>query len=133
MPAPLSIVVFGTGSLGKEHARLYADLASAGRIRFAGLFDINHDTAKKFADKYHTHAFATADEAIVNCTAASVVTPTHTHFDLAKKLLEAGRHVLVEKPMTDNAEEAGALVRLAQERNLILQVGHVERFNPVLK
>src|SRR5213076_1458996 len=63
----------------------------------------------------------------------SVVTPTVTHFDLAKKLLEAGRHVLVEKPMTDNTEQAGELVRIAQERRLVLQVGHVERFNPVLK
>jgi predicted dehydrogenase len=133
MSAPIHIAVFGTGSLGKEHARLYADLAAAGRIQFAGIYDTNPDTAKKFADKYHTRAFPTADEAIANSTAASIVTPTHTHFDIAKKLLQAGKHVLVEKPMTDNADQAAELVHLAQQHNLILQVGHVERFNPVLK
>jgi predicted dehydrogenase len=133
MSPPINVAVFGTGSLGKEHARLYADLSAAGKIKFAGIYDTNPDTAKKFADKYNTRAFATADEAIAHSTAASIVTPTHTHFDIAKKLLQAGKHVLVEKPMTDNAEEAAELVRLAQEKNLILQVGHVERFNPVLK
>jgi predicted dehydrogenase len=133
MSALISIAVFGTGSLGKEHARLYAELAAAGQIQFAGIFDINAETARKIADKHHTRAFTSAEEAIVNCNAASIVTPTHTHFDLAQKLLHAGKHVLVEKPMTDNVDEAGELVRLAQQKNLILQVGHVERFNPVLK
>lgn len=128
-----NVVVFGTGSLGKEHARLYADLAAAGKVNFAGVYDVNAELAKKFAEKYHVKAFAGVEEAVANCSAASVVTPTVTHFELAKKLLESGRHVLVEKPMTDNVEQAGELVRLAQEKNLILQVGHVERFNPVLK
>jgi predicted dehydrogenase len=128
-----SVAVFGTGSLGKEHARLYADLAAAGKVNFAGVFDVNPEVAKKFADKYGVQAFTSVDDAIAHCSAASIVTPTVTHFEIARKLLEAGRHVLVEKPMTDNAEEAGELVRLAQERRLVLQVGHVERFNPVLK
>jgi predicted dehydrogenase len=132
MSAQTSIVVFGTGSLGKEHARLYAELAATGHVQFAGIFDLNPETARKIADKHHTRAFTSADEAIAHCTAASVVTPTTTHYDLARKLLQAGKHVLVEKPMTDNADQAADLVRLAQEKNLILQVGHVERFNPVL-
>lgn len=129
----IRVAVFGTGSLGKEHARLYADLAAAGRVEFAGVYDVNADVAKRFAEKYNTRAFASIDEAVANCTAASIVTPTTTHFDLAKRLLEAGKHALVEKPMTDNTEQAAELVRLAQDRRLILQVGHVERFNPVLK
>src|SRR5687768_5983664 len=133
MSAVTSVVVFGTGSLGKEHARLYADLAAAKQVNFAGVYDISPDVARKFAEKYRVKAFASVDEAVQNCTAASIVTPTNTHFDLAKKLLEAGRHVLVEKPMTDNGEQAGELVRLAQQRGLVLQVRHVERFNPVLK
>lgn len=133
MSAITNVAVFGTGSLGKEHARLYADLAAAGKVNFAGVYDVNAEVAKKFAEKYNTKAFSSIDDAIANCSAASVVTPTITHFQIAKKLLEAGRHVLVEKPMTDNIEQAGELVRIAQEKNLILQVGHVERFNPVLK
>jgi len=63
----------------------------------------------------------------------SIVTPTTTHFELAKTLLQQGKHVLVEKPMTDNAAQAAELVQLAQQKNCILQVGHVERFNPVFK
>lgn len=133
MSGTINVAVFGTGSLGKEHARLYADLAAAGKVNFSGVYDVNAEVARKFAEKYHVKAFSSVDEAVANCAAASIVTPTITHFELAKKLLEAGRHVLVEKPMTDNVEQAGELVRIAQEKKLILQVGHVERFNPVLK
>jgi predicted dehydrogenase len=133
MSGLLNVAVFGTGSLGKEHARLYAELAAAGKVAFAGVYDVNAEVAKKFAEKYRTRAFGSVDEAVAGCSAASVVTPTVTHFELAKKLLEAGRHVLVEKPMTDNTDQAGELVQLAQQRGLVLQVGHVERFNPVLK
>lgn len=133
MSGLLNVAVFGTGSLGKEHARLYAELAAAGKVAFAGVYDVNAEVAKKFAEKYRTRAFGSVEEAVAGCSAASVVTPTVTHFELAKKLLEAGRHVLVEKPMTDNTDQAGELVQLAQQRGLVLQVGHVERFNPVLK
>src|ERR1041384_6708446 len=99
MSGLINVAVFGTGSLGKEHARLYAELAAAGKVLFAGVYDVNADVAKKFAEKYRVRAFATVEEAVAGCSAASVVTPTLTHFDLAKKLLEAGRHVLVGKPM----------------------------------
>jgi predicted dehydrogenase len=133
MSGLLNVAVFGTGSLGKEHARLYAELAAAGKVAFAGVYDVSAEVGKKLAEKYRTKAFASVEEAVAGCSAASVVTPTVTHFELAKKLLEAGKHVLVEKPMTENTKQAAELVRLAQEGGLILQVGHVERFNPVLK
>src|SRR3954463_13108787 len=77
-----NVAVFGTGSLGKEHARLYAELAAAGKVVFAGVYDVNAETAKKFAEKYRVKAFASVEEAIANCSAASVVTPTVTHFEL---------------------------------------------------
>jgi predicted dehydrogenase len=124
--------VLGVGSLGKEHARIYAELAAAGQIHFAGVHDLAAVQAAKTAEKYRVPVFASFEEALASADAFSVVTPTHTHFDLAKRLLAAGKHVLVEKPMTDNATEAGELVALAQAKAVILQVGHVERFNPVL-
>ena len=127
----IKVAVLGTGSLGKEHARIYAELAAAGKITFAGVYDVSAETAKKIAEKYGVRAFASVQEAIQACEAASVVTPTVTHFELSKALLEQGRHVLVEKPMTDQAETASALVELAKTHNRILQVGHIERFNPV--
>lgn len=133
MAAKLKVGVLGTGSLGKEHARLYAELAAAGHADFVGVYDVVPEAARKVSDKYRVRAFASVNEAADASDVLSIVTPTTTHFELAKALLLRGKHLLVEKPMTDNAAQAAELVQLAQERKLILQVGHVERFNPVFK
>ena len=133
MSSPLKVAVLGVGSLGKEHARIYADLAAAGRVAFAGVYDVNAETARKVANKYRTQCFASSSDATSASDALSVVTPTATHFELTQSLLQQGKHVLVEKPMTDNAAQAAELVQLAQRNNCVLQVGHVERFNPVFK
>src|SRR5580698_7912790 len=132
MSAKLKVAVIGVGSLGKEHARLYADLAAAGQIIFAGIYDLSAPQAAKIADKLRVPVFASLDDAIAGAQAFSAVTPTNTHFELACRLINAGKHVLVEKPMTNNAAQAAELVQLAQEKNAVLQAGHVERFNPVL-
>ena len=125
------MAVLGTGSLGKEHARIYAELAKAGPAEFVGVFDVDTGAARAQASKHGVRAFASVDEAAAASDALSVVTPTTTHFALAQELLTLGKHVLVEKPMTDNAAQAAALVALAQSRGAVLQVGHVERFTPV--
>jgi predicted dehydrogenase len=125
------VSVLGTGSLGKEHARIYAELAAAGEVEFMGVFDVNPAAAQAIAEKHRTKAFASVEEAATASDALSIVTPTTTHFTLAKHLLGAGKHLLVEKPMTDNAAQAAELVQLAQAHGCVLQVGHVERFNPV--
>ena len=125
------MAVLGTGSLGKEHARIYAELAKAGPAEFVGVFDVDTGAARAQASKHGVRAFASVAEAAAASDALSVVTPTTTHFALAQELLTLGKHVLVEKPMTDNAAQAAALVALAQSRGAVLQVGHVERFNPV--
>src|SRR5438045_2371075 len=100
-PMP-KVAVLGTGSLGKEHARIYSELAAAGRVEFVGVFDTAPERARKVALPLGVRAFHSLDELIEACDAASVVTPTSTHFELACKLVERDRHVLVEKPMTDN-------------------------------
>lgn len=125
------VAVLGTGSLGKEHARIYAELAREGVVQFAGVYDVNPEAARIQAAKHGVRAFASVDEAAAASDALSVVTPTTTHFTLARQLLSQGKHLLVEKPMTDNAAEAAELVSLAQSKRAVLQVGHVERFNPV--
>ena len=127
----LSVAVCGAGSLGKEHARIYSELAAMGKLRFVGVYDTAGEVAKKIAQKYGVRPFQSLAEAIDAGEALSIVTPTSTHFELAKSMLLAGKHVLVEKPMTDNAIQATELVQLARERNCVLQVGHVERFNPI--
>ncbi len=125
--------MIGTGSLGKEHARIYAELAASGAVDFAGVFDTNQEHARRTAERHGVKVFSSLQEAILASDALSVVTPTATHYELSKQLLDAGKHVLVEKPMTDQAQTAADLVRLAQLNNCVLQVGHVERFNPVFK
>jgi len=131
MALPLKVAVFGTGSLGKEHVRIYAELAAAGRVELAGLYDVSADAARKVAAKYNARVFDSVAAAAAHVEAVNIVTPTTTHFELARTLLHQGKHVLVEKPMTDNAAQAAELVALAQRQNCVLQVGHVERFNPV--
>lgn len=133
MSVPIRVAVLGVGHLGKEHARVYAELAKAHQVFFVGVFDSNSINARHIAERHGVRAFESVEELAAASEAVSVVTPTSTHFDLAKQLIEAGKHVLVEKPMTETATQAEELVRLAQQRDLIMQVGHIERFNPVLK
>jgi predicted dehydrogenase len=125
------VAVLGVGSLGKEHARIYSELAASGQVEFTGVHDLVADTARKWAQRFQVRAFGSTAEAAATSDALNIVTPTTTHFDLAKALLQQGKHVLVEKPMTDDTAQAAELVQLAQQKNCVLQVGHVERFNPV--
>ena len=131
MASPIKVAVLGTGSLGQQHARVYAELAAAGQVELVGVHDSSPEAARKIAARHGTRALNTAEELAAACDAVSIVTPTNTHFELAKSFLEQGKHVLVEKPMTDDTAEAAELVQLAQAGNCVLQVGHVERFNPV--
>ena len=121
----------GVGSLGREHARIYAELAAAGLVEFAGVYDVAGENARRIADRFKVRAFGSIVEAAAASDALSIVTPTTTHYDLAKTLLQQGKHLLVEKPMTDDTAQATELVRLSQQNRCVLQVGHVERFNPV--
>ncbi|MBL6765946.1 MAG: Gfo/Idh/MocA family oxidoreductase [Verrucomicrobiae bacterium] len=129
---PLRVAVIGVGALGQHHARIYGELAREGGVELTGIFDANLEQARRIASEIGTSVHESIDAAIAASDALSVVTPTTTHFEIAGKLLRAGRHVLVEKPMTDTSEHATALVALAHEQGRVLQVGHVERFNPVL-
>jgi predicted dehydrogenase len=133
MALKVKVAVLGTGSLGKEHARIYSELAAAGLVEFAGIFDTNTDAARRIAARHKARIFNSIAEAAENADALNIVTPTVTHFELAKTLLAQGKHVLVEKPMTDDTAQAAELIRLAQKNNCVLQVGHVERFNPIFK
>ena len=131
MASKVKVAVLGTGSLGQHHARIYSELHAAGAVELTGIYDAHAETARKIAEKHNLRAFASIAEATAASDALNIVTPTTTHFDIAKQLLATGKHVLVEKPMTDSSEQAAELCELAQKNNRVLQVGHVERFNPV--
>ena len=105
----------------------------AGGVELAGVYDANLDTAGRVAAKHQARIFKSISEAAENSDALNIATPTTTHFEIARPLLAQGKHVFVEKPMTDDTAQAAELIRLAHENKCVLQVGHVERFNPVFK
>ena len=121
--------VIGTGSMGKNHARIFGELPN---VNFTAVLDQNTETAREIASRYGAAAVASLDAFADAVDAATIATPTVTHFEIAKALLERGKHVLVEKPFTETPEQARELCDLAQSRGLVLQVGHIERFNPVM-
>jgi len=127
----IKVAVLGVGALGQHHARIYSELQKAGKIEFTGLYDANPERAKEISKQHDIPVLSSPEAVLSSAEALSIVTPTTTHFELASQALEAGLHVLVEKPMTEDASQASELVQLAQDNNCVLQVGHVERFNPV--
>jgi predicted dehydrogenase len=129
MSQRVKVGVAGVGHMGKEHARIYSELQEA---ELVGVHDSNPDTARKIAAKCKTRAFGSLEEMVDAVDAASIVTPTTTHLVIAEPFLKRGKHVLVEKPIAMNTEEARKLVDLAEKHGAKLAVGHVERFNPVL-
>lgn len=123
----LQIGVIGAGMMGENHVRLLSTIYG---IKLAGLFDLDPARAAVIAEKYRTKAFATLPELIAAVEAIILVSPTSTHYELAKELIAAGKHLLVEKPLAATAAQAEELVQLAKEKGGVLAVGHIERFNP---
>src|SRR5437660_5592895 len=125
----LRVGVVGVGHIGSNHARLYSEIRSA---EFTAVYDVDPISNRTIAIKFGPTPAKSLDEFIGMVDAASVATPTDTHYEIARSLLGRGKHVLVEKPITDNTAHAAELTELAAQKGLILQVGHVERFNPIL-
>ncbi|MFC6718260.1 Gfo/Idh/MocA family oxidoreductase [Natrialbaceae archaeon GCM10025810] len=126
---PLRTGVVGVGSMGENHARVYGELRG---VELAGVFDLNDEVARDVAATYGTEA-RSFDDLLERCDAVTVAVPTAAHYDTVSACLEAGVHVLVEKPIAETVEEGRALAELADERDLVLQVGHIERFNPAVQ
>ena len=120
------IGVIGVGHLGAAHLK---NLITIDEVEVVGLFDIDSDRAEEIASKQQTVSFASQEELLDNVDALSVVTPTNSHFEVALEALNRGKSVFVEKPICDDLENARTLVKTAEEKNCILQVGHIERFS----
>jgi predicted dehydrogenase len=129
MSSPIRAGVVGVGSIGKNHARIYSDLPG---VEFSAILDTNAETAKVISDQYGAKTVAELSEFAALVDVATVAAPTPNHYEIGKFLLNEDRHLLIEKPITETPEQAEELVKLAKERAVILQVGHVERFNPIL-
>ena len=125
----MKIGVIGVGHLGQHHARVFSELDNAELI---GIYDIDHSRATLIAEKNHCKAFETVEELLLKVDAISIAAPTITHFEYCKKCLENNKNVFVEKPICSNLNDAKKLVSLADKKNLKIQVGHIERFNPAI-
>ena len=123
------IGVVGAGHLGKHHIK---HLSNHKGVDFIGVFDINEDSLKNICDEFSVRPFKNLEELISLCDAVNIVTPTNTHFDIARKFLNQMKDVFIEKPITNTVEEALSLIDLAKTNECILQVGHIERFNPTI-
>jgi predicted dehydrogenase len=128
-PKKINIGVIGVGHLGSLHSKMYDEIETA---NFVGVFDVNEEKRNEVASKYRVKAFASMDELLRVVDAVSIATVTMTHFEVAKHVLMAGKHVLIEKPITSTLAEADELIAIAKQKNVLIQVGHIERFNPAI-
>ncbi len=126
----VNIAVIGAGYLGKFHAQKYAALDNC---QLVGLIDSDSATVKEMANLYPDAKASTDFQTLIDdVDAVSIVTSTPSHFEIAKQFLSRGKHVLLEKPMTSTTEQAQELIKIAEDKHCILQIGHIERFNPTV-
>lgn len=126
----LRLAVIGVGHLGKEHARILSDMPD---VELVGVVDVNAEQANQVAVRCKTQYFEDYRALLCHIDAAVIVTPTVTHHEVASELLRNGISLLVEKPLTASVEQAEELVELARRHGALLQVGHIERFNPAFE
>lgn len=128
----LRVAAIGVGSLGRHHGRNYAELAAEGRVKMVGVCDANAETAATIAADNKCASFTDWRELTGKVDVVSVATPTETHCEIACAFLEAGVHVLVEKPIALTLDEADKMIAAAEESGAKLMVGQLERFNPAM-
>lgn len=122
----MKIGVIGVGSLGQHHARVYSQIPE---VELFGVCDVDKKRAEKISKNFNAQPFSDYKELIGKVDAVSIVVPTPLHYSVAKDFLNAGIHCLVEKPITNDVSQAEELLKIANEKNIVLQIGHIERFN----
>ncbi|MGH9565968.1 MAG: Gfo/Idh/MocA family protein, partial [Candidatus Angelobacter sp.] len=128
------MAVVGVGAFGRNHARVYHDLAQQGMgIELAGVVDASLPQAEAVAGQFGCQAFAGVEDLFGRVEAASIAVPTIHHLSVAAALMAAGIDVLIEKPLASSLDEADELLRLANANQRIAQAGHLERFNPAVR
>jgi len=121
--------VVGVGQMGINHARVYSEIEGS---KLTAVLDNDPETARTAASKFSAEAATNLEEFAAQVDAATICTPTVTHYEIARFLLERGKHLLVEKPIADSPARARELSEIAAAHSCVLQVGHIERFNPIL-
>ena len=134
--SPVNVAVVGVGAFGRNHARVYHSLQQLGSVRLVGVVDPDTARADLVASEFGCRAFGSVDQLLTahnEVQAASVAVPTVLHLEVARKLMESGVDVLIEKPVAATLAEADELLQLAADHKRIAQVGHLERFNPAVR
>ena len=126
--SPIRVGVVGAGTMGYHHARVYREMMETSLV---GVADLDAERAADVADEFDAHVMSRAD-LFESVDAVSIAVPTEHHYDVAREAIEGGTHVLVEKPFVDRLANGRELVSMADERDVVLQVGHIERFNPAV-
>ena len=129
MDRATKVAVVGVGRFGRHHARVYHELPDA---ELVGVYDKDAARSTEVAQQYQCRSFARLEDLFGEVEAASVAVPTEQHADVGERLMEAGIDVLVEKPMARSLAEADRLIAAAERHGRILQLGHLERFNPAV-
>lgn len=125
----INIAVVGVGNLGQHHARIYSEMED---VHLAGVIDTDEKQLEKISNKLAVPGYKDYHTILDKVDGISVSTPTRTHCSIGKDIILQGIHCLIEKPITTNLEEAEKLIELARQKNVILQIGHIERFNPAV-
>ena len=129
MKEKVNIGVVGSGHLGKLHAKMFKETENT---FLAGIFDINKEKSKAASEEFSVEAYNSLEELLKDVDAVSIAATTSAHYEIAKKCLDEGKHIFLEKPITATIPQAEEIVELANKLKLNLQVGHIERFNPAL-
>ena len=126
----LKIAVIGAGKLGSLHAKIYSQIKD---VELAGICDINKKLARKIANECNASFFYDYRDLLGKVDAASIAVPTSLHYEISKEFLQAGTHLLIEKPITTTLDQADSLLSIAAMKKLTLSVGHIERFNAAIE
>lgn len=125
----IKVAVVGVGHMGRHHARIYSEL---NQVELVAIVDTNEMLAKEISKKYDVKYYTDYRDILGRVDAVNIAVPTYLHYQIARDFLKCGSNILLEKPMTANLKEADKLIHITDTNNLILQVGHIERFNPAV-
>ncbi len=131
MQEKIKVGVVGVGSMGKNHVRAYASLKHV--CSLVGVYDLDQEKSAEIAESYGVKSFASLRDLFAEVDAVNIASPTSTHYAIAMQAVKEGLHILIEKPITSQIEEAEEILNLAKEEKLTVQVGHIERFNPAIQ
>lgn len=127
----LKVGVIGTGVMGENHVRVYSNLPNY--CRLVGIYDKNEIRARKVAKNYQTTAYQNLEELLKQLDAVTIAVPTNYHYEIGLLCIKHNVHILMEKPITSNSKEAEHLVKEARKKGIIIQVGHIELYNPTIE